>query len=67
VSQPCAAEQYKALMARLQHIEAVRQFAREEMDEIFIVDKRGGLAYYKNNYLICFYGRRHANIFYCRT
>jgi hypothetical protein len=44
VSQPLAVEQYEALMARLQHVVVGRKFTREEMDEIFIVDKWGVLA-----------------------
>jgi hypothetical protein len=33
VSQPLAAEQYEALMARLQHVEAGRKVTRVEMNE----------------------------------
>jgi len=33
VAQPAAADQYVALMARLRHVHAGRQFSREEMNE----------------------------------
>lgn len=33
VAQPLAADQYEALMARLDYVEAGRKFTREEMNE----------------------------------